>query len=179
MKSDIMKNKIVVLIAVFCFAIGLKAIAQETAATPPPATSISKGLGLYIFPSADQTQEQLDADEMECYKWAKTQTNYDPLNPTKVDAAAANTDLNGSAVVGAAKGAAAGAAIGAISGDAGQGAAIGAVVGGLAGRRARKAGDQAEQQQNNAAAAETNKKMLDDYIKAFSACMEGKKYTVK
>ncbi len=96
-------------------------MAQEPTSAPPPATSISKGLGLYIFPSASQTQEQLDADEMECYKWAMQQTKYDPLNPTKVVAEDADTSLNGSAVVGAAKGAAAGAAIGAIAGDAGPG----------------------------------------------------------
>ncbi len=174
-----MKNRTILYIALFSFALVFQATAQETTATPPPTTSISKGLGLYVFPSNGQTQEQLDVDEMECYKWAKTQTNYDPLNPTKVEAKDADTSLNGSAVVGAAKGAAAGAAIGAISGDAGQGAAIGAVVGGLAGRRARRAGDMAEQQNNEAAAAEANKKMLDDYIKAFSACMEGKNYTVK
>lgn len=174
-----MKNKIILYIAIFSFALIFQAKAQEPAAATPPTTSISKGLGLYIFPSNNQTQEQLDADEMECYKWAKEQTNFDPLNPTKVEAATADTSLNGSAVVGAAKGAAAGAAIGAIGGDAGQGAAIGAVVGGLAGRRARRAGDQAEQQQNNAAAAATNQEMVDGYKKAFSACMEGKGYTVK
>lgn len=174
-----MKNRIILLITLFTIAVFAKAIAQETAATTPPSTSISQGLGLYIFPSEGQTQEQLDADEMECYKWAMQQTKYDPLNPTKVVAEAADTSLNGSAVVGAAKGAAAGAAIGAISGDAGQGAAIGAVVGGLAGRRARRGGDVAEQKNNEAAAAAANEKMLTDYKKAFSACMEGKNYTVK
>ena len=173
-----MKTRITYYIAILSIAVVFNVTAQETASSST-ASSISKGLGLYIFPSDGQSQEQLDADEMECYKWAIEQTNYDPLNPTTVEAKDADTSLDGSAVVGAAKGAAAGAAIGAIAGDTGQGAAIGAVVGGMSGRRARRAGDHAEQQNNEAAAAAANKEMLDNYIKAFSACMEGKKYTVK
>jgi outer membrane protein with glycine zipper len=169
----------IILFLLLTFSI-VKVQAQEEAApTTPPATSISKGLGLFVFPSNNQTQEQLDADELECYKWAMNQTNYDPLNPTKVVAEAADTSLDGSAVVGSAKGAAAGAAIGAIAGDAGKGAAIGAVAGGLRGRRARKYGDAVEQQQNEQAAAATNQEMADNYNKAFSACLEGKGYTVK
>jgi len=143
------------------------------------AQDISKGLGLYVFPSKDQDKATQDADETACFKWAKEQTGYDPMNPTKVVAAQADTSLDGSAVVGAAGGAAAGAAIGAIAGDTGQGAAIGAVVGGLRGRRSRVVGDQREQQQNEQAAAAKTKELADDYNKAFTACMEGKGYTVK
>jgi outer membrane protein with glycine zipper len=142
-------------------------------------SGISKSLGLYVFPSNGQDQKQQEADETACFNWAKQQTGYDPINPTKVVAAQADTSLDGSAVIGAAGGAAAGAAIGAIAGDAGQGAAIGAVVGGLRGRRARKIGNQQEQQQNNQAAAAQNKANADGYNKAFSACMEGKGYTIK
>lgn len=143
------------------------------------AQDISKSLGLYVFPSKDQDKVTQDADETACFKWAKDQTGYDPLNPKKAVANQADTSLDGSAVVGAAGGAAAGAAIGAIAGDTGKGAAIGAVVGGLRGRRSRKVGDQKEQQANNQAAASQNQKFKDDYNKAFSACMEGKGYTVK
>ena len=142
-------------------------------------TSIASGLGLYVFPSNDQTQETMDADEIACYKWAKEQTGVDPTNPPQVQAAKVDKSPDGSAVVGSAKGAAAGAAIGAIAGDAGKGAAIGAVAGGLAGRRAKKAGDAAEQQQNNQDAATIEKELMDNFKKAFSACMEGKGYTVK
>jgi len=142
-------------------------------------SSIAKGLGLYVFPSKGQDKDKQELDEYKCYKWAKEQTNVDPMNPPKVEAKAADRSLNGSAVVGAAGGAAAGAAIGAIAGDAGKGAAIGAVVGGLRGRRARLHGDQVEQQQNNQAAASKEKALMDSFKKAFSACMEGKGYTVK
>jgi uncharacterized membrane protein len=96
-----------------------------------------------------------------------------------VEAAKVDTSPDGTAVVGAAKGAAAGVAIGAIAGDAGKGAAIGAVVGGLAGRRARRVGDAQEQEKNNEAATQQQTAMIDSFKKAYSACMEGKGYTVK
>ena len=167
-----MKKIIIALVIIFIFPV--KVWAQE-AKTP----TIASGLGLYVFPSNNQTKEIQDADEITCYRWATEQTGIDPINPPQVEVQAANTNPDGSAVVGAAKGAAAGAAIGAISGDAGKGAAIGAVVGGLAGRRAKKAGDHNEQQANTQAAAAQEKEMMDNFKKAFAACMEGKGYTVK
>ena len=142
-------------------------------------SSISNGLGLYVFPSEDQNSEQQEMDEYKCYKWAKEQTGVDPINPPEVQAEQVDRSVDGTAVKGAAVGAAGGAAIGAIAGDAGKGAAIGAVVGGVRGRRAKVVGDKMEQQQNNQAAAASEKELMDNFIKAFSACMEGKGYTVK
>ncbi len=142
-------------------------------------SSIGSGLGLFIFPSNDQSNEQQEADEFACYKWAKEQTGVDPINPPEIKAEEVDRSVDGTAVRGAAGGAAAGAAIGAIAGDAGKGAAIGAVVGGLRGRRSKVAGDEMEQQQNNQEAAAQEKAMMDNFKKAFSACMEGKGYTVK
>jgi len=162
-------------ISIVFLLIGFSQISAQEATT----TSIAKGLGLYVFPTKDQDQKTQDADEVACYKWAKEQTGVDPIDPPQIKAKEADRSLNGSAVVGGAKGAAAGAAIGAIAGDAGKGAAIGAVVGGLRGRRARLAGDQKEQQQNNQAAAAKEKELMDNFNKAFSACLEAKGYTVK
>lgn len=142
-------------------------------------TGIAKSLGLYVFPSNDQSAETQDADEVACFKWAKEQTGYDPLNPTQVVGATVDQSADGSAVKGAALGAAGGAAIGAIAGDTGKGAAIGAVVGGVRGRRAKKHGDQQQQQANDQAAAAKSKELSNDYNKAFSVCMEGKGYTIK
>ncbi len=141
--------------------------------------SIATGLGLYVFASNDQSKEQQDLDEFACYKWAKEQTGVDPINPPEIQAEQVDTSPDGSAVVGAAGGAAAGAAIGAIAGDAGKGAAIGAVVGGLRGRRAKKYGDAVEQSQANEAAAQQTAELMNNFKKAFSACMTGKGYTVQ
>ncbi|MDW5288937.1 glycine zipper domain-containing protein [Formosa sp. PL04] len=142
-------------------------------------SSIASGLGLYVFPSNNQSQETQNTDETACYSWAKQQTGYDPMNPTLYVPAQASTSPDGTALVGSAVGAGAGAAIGAIAGNAGEGAAIGAVLGALRGRRAKVEGDQAQQQQNNQAAAQATANAKSDYSKAFSACMDGKGYTVK
>ncbi len=151
--------------------------AQTPAAQP--TTTMAKSMGLYVFPTKNQTKEVQEKDDADCYRWAVEQSGVDPLNPTKVEVKQVDTSPDGTAVVGAAKGAAAGVAIGAIAGDAGKGAAIGAVAGGLAGRRAKKVGDAQEQQKNEKAAAQQTTAMTDSFKKAFSACLEGKGYTVK
>ncbi len=143
------------------------------------AQSISSSLGLYVFPAKNQNAATQEADETACFKWAKQQTGYDPMNPTVYQGAEVDQSADGSAVKGAAVGAAGGAAIGAIAGDAGKGAAIGAVVGGVRGRRSKKAGDSMEQQANDQAASAATQAAAEDYNKAFSVCMEGKGYTIK
>lgn len=170
---------------VFILLFFQSAIAQQAAPPALPDTSkmtynqISSGLKLYVFPSKNQTKQKQKEDEFECYKWAMEQSGIDPLNLPKVQAAPVETGPDGSAVVGAAKGAAAGVAIGAIAGDAGKGAAIGAVAGGLAGRRAGKQAQAQQSQQSQAAATKTEQDMKNSFIKAFSACIEGKGYTIK
>ncbi len=162
------KIKLVILVGIvgFCF--------QNT-----NAQSLSKSLGIHVFPAKDQDQATQDADESACYKWAINQTGYDPLNPTVVQAEQVDTSTDGTAVKGAARGAAGGAAVGAIAGDAGKGAAIGATVGGIRGVRAKKGGDAQQQQANDQGAAAASEDLANDYKKAFSVCMEGKGYTAK
>ena len=107
------------------------------------------------------------------------QSGIDQLNLPKVEAAPAQKGPTGGGLRGAAKGAAAGVAIGAIAGDAGEGAAIGAVAGGLAGRRAGKQAQAASNQQAQADVANKEKELKDSFVKGFSACLEGKGYTLK
>lgn len=161
------------LLAFIC--LGIDAQAQATGAQ----TSISASLGLYVFPAKDQTKETQEADETACYKWAIEQTGIDPLNPPKVQAEAVDTSPDGTAVRSAARGAAAGAAIGAIAGDAGKGAAIGAAAGGMGGIRGKRMGDAHQQQQSQANAQQQTAELMNQYKKAYTACMEGKGYTVK
>jgi hypothetical protein len=170
-----MKNILSILTLVILFS--LSGYAQDT--TKAKTNNLSASLGLYVFPAKGQSATTQNNDEAACFSWAKEQTGYDPMNPTKVAPAQASAAPDGSAIVGGAKGAAAGAAIGAIAGNAGEGAAIGAVVGGLAGRRARMASADQQQQQNDQAAAEANQKNVTAFNNAFTACMEGKGYTVK
>lgn len=144
-------------------------------------SSIGSSMGLFIFPDESQDQEQQDADEMACYKWAKEQTGYDPLNPTQVYAGEVDTSPDGTALKGALGGAAAGAAIGAISyhNDAGGGAALGAIIGGIRAGNAKKRRDAQQKAQNEAMAQAQMEQMASHYIKGFSACMEAKGYTIK
>jgi len=157
---------------------------------PTTAGSLSSSLGMYVFPAKNQSATQQSTDEGACYGWAKSRTGIDPMN-IKAPASqpsqqqAANTG-GGEPVRGAARGAAAGAAIGAIAGNAGQGAAIGATTGVFAGAAARRQARQeaaAKQQQQQAAANQQAQAAIAQqkatYNRAFSACMEGKGYTVK
>jgi hypothetical protein len=155
---------------------------------PPPVlpdtskmtyNQISSGLKLYVFPAKNQSKQKQKEDEFECYKWAMEQSGIDPLNLPKVQAPPPQTGPTGGAVVGSAKGAAAGVAIGAIAGDAGKGAAIGAVAGGVAGRRQGKQAQAQANQQAQANAAGQEQAMKDSFVKGFTACLEGKGYTIK
>jgi hypothetical protein len=162
--------------------------AQQQTSNPPPSipdtskmtyNQISKGLKLYVFPAKGQNQQQQKTDEFECYKWAMESSGIDPLNLPKVQAPPPQTGPTGGAVKGAAKGAAAGVAIGAITGDAGTGAAVGATAGAIAGRRAGKKAQQQQNQQAQAAAAKSEQDLKDSFVKAFTACIKGKGYTVE
>jgi hypothetical protein len=161
--------------------------APAQAAAPAAATSgsLSSSLGLFAFPAKNQTGQQQANDETYCFGWAKTQTHIDPMNikpqaPDQQTAAAqADSATQGARVGGAARGAAGGAVIGAIAGDAGTGAAAGAAAGAMAGgaarRQARREAQAGAQQQAEASVAQQKA----TYNKAFSACMEGKGYTIK
>lgn len=139
---------------------------------------ISQSLGLFVYPSKGQSQNQQKKDEYECYKWALEQSGVDPLNLPKVEVKQ-STGPTGAAVGGAARGAAAGAAIGAIAGDAGQGAAIGATAGAMRGIRQGRQMQAQQNQQAQANATATEQAAKDKFKKAFSVCIEGKGYTIK
>jgi hypothetical protein len=138
---------------------------------------------LIIFPNKGQSNSQMEKDKYDCYIWAKQQSGFDPnAAPTAAAPPPPTTAPQSSAVKGAARGAVVGVAVGAIAGDAGKGAAIGATAGGLGG--AMKKRDQAaSQQQAQQSAADQQAQQyaagLDKYNRAYSACLEGKGYTVK
>jgi hypothetical protein len=151
---------------------------------------------LIIYPAKNQTAKQQSKDEAECQTWAKNNTGIDPLalanaaaQPAPVAAQAAPPAPSGQRVRGAVRGAAGGAAIGAIAGDAGKGAAAGAVAGTMVGgARQREAQQQtaaanqqaqAQAQQQAQGQAANYKSQLATFNKAYSACLEGRGYTVK
>jgi hypothetical protein len=174
------------------------ALPAQQGAQPATQKSISARLGLHAFPAKEQNREQQQKDELACYNWAQQDSGFDPLaaltasqsakSSSTTTAAPANT-AQGAGVKGAARGAAGGAAIGAIAGDAAKGAAIGATAGGLRGKMAQKKAQaeaqqrqqqqtQQQAQQQSQAKAQTQAG-LDDFKKAYSACMDAKDYSVR
>jgi hypothetical protein len=160
---------------------------------PTGQKTLAAAIDVYVFPTEGQDATQQSKDEAECYSWATQNTGSDPFDLNKQAAQQqqqaeqqmqqASQVGTGSGATGAVKGAAAGALIGEIANDdAGKGAAYGAAAGLVAGRRrGRRAQDQAEQQveqqaqQNQAATQE----QITNFKKAFSVCLEAKKYMVK
>lgn len=106
---------------------------------------------VYTYPAQGQGAVNVSRDRAECEAWAKQQTGYDPVKDTALAAI-----LGG--LIGAGLGAAAGEII---KGEPGKGAAAGglagAAIGGITGF--------------------TNSR--DGFIRAYSACMQARGYTVR
>lgn len=139
---------------------------------------------LYVFPSQGQSQEQTEQDKSACYRWARSQTGFDPM---AVPAATAPPPPQKKATAGPLAGAAFGAVGGAIIGeiasdDPGKGAAIGAVTGALFGGMRRRGQAQKQKQAEQQWAQEQSAQYAqrrNTYNRAYAACLEGKGYTVK
>jgi hypothetical protein len=142
------------------------------------AGELSSMFGVYVYPKQNQTEAQQADDESICYKSAKAKTGIDPANlpPASPPPVAKH---QGGAVKGAAGGAAGGAAIGAIAGNAGQGAAIGALTGAIGGRARQTAANNAEQHYAQAGAQAQRSQAMNNFRRAFAACLESKGYSVK
>jgi predicted lipid-binding transport protein (Tim44 family) len=150
-------------------------LGSDGAAQAPSA----QGLGLFVYPAKGQAAGQQQADEAECYGWARKQTGIDPTAPPPAAPPQEKQGMDGSAAKGAAKGALVGTAIGAIAGGTGEGAAIGAVAGGLRGRRMAKKERKEEAQQAEQESQWQHAQGRETFNKALGACLEAKGYTVK
>ena len=137
-----------------------------------------------IYPANGQDQEQMEKDKFECYTWAKQETGFDPMQTPQATAPPPQQGAKqGGAVRGAARGAAVGAVVGGIAGGewgkgAAAGAAGGALLGGMRRQDQRRQQQQAQKQWEEQQVAEYNQKR-NTYDRAYSACLEGKGYTVK
>ncbi len=180
------------------FSIAL-ACAALAAAQPPPASppegskTLAATMNVYVFPAEGQPAEVQNREEAECYAWAVNNTKIDPfelarqaeqqMQSAEQQKAAAAQQGEGAGVKGALVGAAAGALIGEIAdNDAGGGAAWGAAAGAIGGRRrARRRQQQATQEIDQQAQyqQQATARQIEDFKKAFSVCLEAKKYLVK
>lgn len=128
------------------------------------------------YPAKGQSQEQQQKDDGYCYSWAKSNTGIDPAAVAAAPPPPSGPAVGGGERVGgAARGAVGGAVIGGIAGDAGKGAAAGAAVGTMAG------GHRARQNQRNAQANAQQQEAgaMNTYYRAYSACMQGRGYTIQ
>ena len=137
----------------------------------------------FIYPDKGQSAEQQEKDKFECYTWAKGQTGFDPMQvPTATAPPPVQEAPEGGVVRGAGRGALVGVTAGAIAGDAGKGAAIGAATGALFGGM-RRNDQQRQQQQAEQQWAEQETanyaNQRNNYDRAYSACLDGRGYTVK
>jgi hypothetical protein len=139
-----------------------------------------------IYPAKGQSEDQMEQDKFQCYSWAKRETGFDPMEiPTATAPPPQKQAKKGGAGRGAIGGAAAGAAIGGITHGrkgAGRGALIGAGSGALlGGMRRENQRKQEEQARNQWEREQSNAYMQkrDSYNRAYSACLEGRGYTVK
>lgn len=183
-------KKLLVCAGLACLLCGSLATGQSSSAAPK---TLAASMDVYVFPTEGQDATQQSMDEAECYSWAVQNTSSDPFDLQKQadqDKAQAEQQKQaiegsstGAGAGGAVKGAAAGALIGEIANDdAGKGAAYGAAAGLIAGRRRGKraekeAQQQVEQQSQTTQAA--SQEQIVNFKKAFSVCLEAKKYMVK
>jgi len=133
---------------------------------------------LMIYPNDDQDKEQQEQDEFQCYRWARDETGFDPMEvPTATEAPPQQEAKKGGVGRGAVRGAAVG---GIIDGSDGAktGAAAGALVGGMrrSGQNSSQAQAQAQWEQEQAQIYAQNR---NNYNRAFAACLEGRGYTVR
>lgn len=165
----------------------------QAVAAPAAQKTLAATINVYVFPADGQAPEQQNRHEAECYAWSVNNTKSDPFDLAKQAEQATMTaeekkaqveqQTEGAGAKGMLAGAAAGALIGEIAdNDAGGGAAWGAAAGLIRGRRkARQARQQADQQidQQTRQVQQASAEQIEGFKKAFSICLEAKKYLVK
>lgn len=180
-----MKSSLVAGLVALTISIPIQAVAQTQ--------SLASTIDVYVFPTEGQDSNQQSTDEAACYEWAVSNTGSDPFNLARqqqADAQRSQAELEAAREVGRGAGAGGlvgGAATGALIGeiandDAGEGAAWGAGLGAIASRRAaRHAREQATAETTRQAEsrATSTAEQTENFKKAFSVCLEAKKYLVK
>lgn len=145
--------------------------------------SVASAQEVVVYPAKGQSAEQTDKDKFECYQWAKGQSGFDPMAPpTPTSAPPPQTDSGASVGGGAVKGAVLGTLIGGIAGgNWGHGAAYGAAAGGLMGgvrsHDDKVRNEQAQEQWERQQAAQYQQQR-NNYNRNYSACLQGRGYTV-
>ncbi len=144
-------------------ALGFATLTTVSAQTPAPVA----------YPAKGQSSQQQGSDKSACQAWAKQETGFDPATPAPAKPQVAKA--RGGMLRGAAVGAVAGELI---DDDAGKGAAVGATAGGVR-QGVRNQGAQASANADYQAKLGAYQNGQATFSKAYTACMEGRGYTVK
>ena len=149
-----------------------------------PAVAQLSHAGLYVYPRHGQSADQQSRDAGQCDRSAIEVTGYDPAHPPAATLAQDSLSDQGrtmakGALVGSAASSAVGAAAGAAVGRAARGAAMGgaggAVAGLLRGWFVARRDQQAQTHQGQVRHAQHHQQ----YVRAFSACMDARGYSVR
>jgi len=142
-----------------------------------------------IFPKEGQSREQQGSDKQYCGSWAREETGVDPsyvkaklemTNDNVANAASREKPSFGRRLMrGAAMGAAMGGLDNAIDNNVGKRAAQGAVLMGSRSRQESKQYYQDQQLNSQLQKKQQLEEQYDQYIRAFSVCMDAKGYSVK
>lgn len=143
--------------------------------------SLASSVGLFVYPKNDQSAEQIEQDDYQCYAWAKDQTGFDPINAKAPQTAEAERPgADGSAMRGALRGAARGAIIGEIADDdASGGAEVGAALGAMRGRSHSRRSSQQEAANQNAQNQAQHEQRIGDFKRAMSLCLDARGYAAQ
>jgi len=142
-----------------------------------------------IFPKNGQSRELRIQDESYCKSWAEEETDVDPsyiraklesVNEQLMSSSASEQPRMGRRLLrGAALGAAMGGIDSGIDNNVGKRAVQAAVLSGSRARQEKKQAYQEKQYQSQANKQQQLLSQYDDYIRAFSVCMDAKGYSVK
>lgn len=130
-----------------------------------------------VYPAKGQSEKKMEKDKSECRTWAEK--NAGSAGSVDSSAQPQASGPKGERVKGGARGAAGGAVVGAIAGDAGKGAAIGAAAGGMRGGRKQRQERREEKEEAKQAQQQVQQQAHDNFNRAYSACLEGRGYSVK
>lgn len=154
----------------------------ETVESTPISTQV------FFYPLRNQTEQQQDRDQYQCYLWAKKQTGFDPSAPELAPHQRVRVVPDPEAGSDTAASAVAGAIIGSMIGghhDGVDGAIAGAMAGAMIGANADAARQQQAEQLQHYYDRQTAQQrvMLErqaaNYRRALTACLEGRGYSVR
>lgn len=130
---------------------------------------------MFIYPNANQSPEQQQADEAACQQWSTQQTGFNPASPPPPPQPPAQRQARRGGV---ARGALRGAALGEVIDDDWEtGAKAGALIGGMR-RNDQRRDQQAQAQSQQQAYEEQLRTLRERFDRAFATCLKARDYTV-